>query len=273
VLLRLISEPEETEEDDDAKDGGPSSGFEQVDEGWGLVHDDPGELEDTLVPPVGISPRDPRADLGNRGVRGDSPNGDGDGDTKVERGQSNEAPVPAVGQIGIGSDEILELLAPLHEGLDGEEPVPRRDDRNDERPRPNENIGKVSVPGGRSTAEVFVDIEPVTRNNILQNHLQDGNSDCDQQVDNHLTTFLGSSGSHGGGGSDVVQTANDAETARGPGNHDGDLDADSDIAPRWRPINGISVPYNGVHEMNEAGERRPNHVHASPHIPRLQVPI
>ena len=46
-------------------------------------------------------------------------------------------------------------------------PINGRDNRNDERPRPNENIGKRSVPGGWSTAEVLVDIEPVTSNNIF----------------------------------------------------------------------------------------------------------
>ena len=46
-------------------------------------------------------------------------------------------------------------------------PVSSRDNRNDEGPRPNENIGEVSVPGGRSTAKVLVDVEPVTSNNIF----------------------------------------------------------------------------------------------------------
>ena len=121
VLPRLVGEPEETEEDDDAKDGGPSGGLEQVDKDWGLVHDDPGELEDTRVSPVGISPGDPRANLRNSGICDDSPDGNGDGDAKIEGSQSDETPVPAVGQIGVGTDEIPELLASPHEGADGED--------------------------------------------------------------------------------------------------------------------------------------------------------
>ena len=47
----------------------------------------------------------------------------------------------------------------------------------------------------------------------------------------------------------------------------------TDIAPHWCPIDGIIVPYNGVHELNEATKCRPNHVRACPHVHRVQMPI
>ena len=40
----------------------------------------------------------------------------------------------------------------------------------------------------------------------------------------------------------------------------------ADIAPHRSPIDGITVPQNRVHEVNEATEGRPNHVHACPHV-------
>ena len=121
MLLRLISEPEETEEDNRANDSGPSSGLKEGDEDWGLIHDDPGELEDSRVSPVGVSPGNPRANLRGGGVCDDGPHGEGDGATKVEGSQSNETPIAAVSQVRVGGDEIPELLAPLHESADCED--------------------------------------------------------------------------------------------------------------------------------------------------------
>lgn len=71
----------------------------------------------------------------------------------------------------------------------------------------------MGVPGRWSTTEVLEDVEPMTSDNIFwgakgaelgsvhgkekkrkkaltQNHRQHGNADRDQQVNNHLTTFL-----------------------------------------------------------------------------------
>jgi len=70
---------------------------------------------------VGVGPGDPRADFGSSGVRDDTPKGDGDGETEVEGSQSDETPVAAVSQVGVGGDEILELFAPPHEREDGED--------------------------------------------------------------------------------------------------------------------------------------------------------
>ena len=47
----------------------------------------------------------------------------------------------------------------------------------------------------------------------------------------------------------------------------------TDIAPHGCPIDGIPVPYNGTHKVDEATNRGPNHEHACAHIPRLQMPI
>lgn len=89
-------------------------------------------------------------------------------------------------------------------------PVASRDDGYDERPRIDENKSKRCVPGGISTTEVLVDVEPMAGNNVCwkydgnqvewfpsqigkaptQNHLQHGDSDGDQQINNHLTATL-----------------------------------------------------------------------------------
>jgi hypothetical protein len=121
VLLRLISESEETEKDECAKDGSPSSGLKRNCDDRSLVHQDPGVLEDTGVSPVGISPGDPWANITPHAVRDDTPSGQRYGETKVDGSQNNETPVTAVSHVASGGDEIPELLPPLHEGVDGED--------------------------------------------------------------------------------------------------------------------------------------------------------
>ena len=75
MLLRLISESEETEEDERAKDGGPSCGLKPNDGNWSQVQYDSGELEDTGVPPVGVGPGDPWVNRFRLGVLDNAPNG------------------------------------------------------------------------------------------------------------------------------------------------------------------------------------------------------
>lgn len=136
----------------------------------------------------------------------------------------------------------------------------------------NENISKVSVPGGWPTAIVFVDVEPMTSNNIFQTHFQHGNSDSDQQVNDEFATFLVPSGCDGGRGSDVVEAADDAQPASRPRDGKSELNANSDITPHRGPIDSVPTPQNRVDEVNEATEGGPNHVHTRPHIPRLEMP-
>ena len=104
-------------------------------------------------------------------------------------------------------------------------------------------------------------------------------------------THLSPSGCRRGGRSNRVEAANYAEITSGPCDGNSALDVDSwirfvrdknrvkehvthtDIAPHWCPIDGISIPYDGVHEVNETTKCRPNHVHTCPHMPRVQMPI
>lgn len=46
----------------------------------------------------------------------------------------------------------------------------------------------------------------------------------------------------------------------------------TDIAPHWRPVNGVPAPNDRVDKVNETAQGGPDHVHARPHIPRLQMP-
>ena len=121
MLLRLISEPEETEEDKRAKDGSPSSSLERIEDNGVLLQHDHGELEDTGVSPVGISPRDPWVNLTPHEVRGDTPNGQRESEAEIDGGHRDETPVATISQVSVGGDEIPELLPPRHEGTNGED--------------------------------------------------------------------------------------------------------------------------------------------------------
>jgi len=118
VLPRLISEPEEPEEDKRAKNGTPSAGLKRVHNNW--EDEGPWVLKDARVSPVGVSPGDPWVNLQYRTVNDYSPEGYGDGETEVDGSQSDKTPVAVVSQFCVGSDDIHELLSPLHEGADSE---------------------------------------------------------------------------------------------------------------------------------------------------------
>ena len=118
VLLSLISEPEETEEDECAEDGGPSGGLERIHYRRVFRQHDPGVLEDARVSPVCVFPRNVRVNGVQGCVHDDVPNCQREGEAEINRGQSDETPVTAVSQIGVGGNEVLELFSPPHKGSD-----------------------------------------------------------------------------------------------------------------------------------------------------------
>jgi hypothetical protein len=87
----------------------------------GLVQHDSGELEDTGVSPVGVSPGDPWVNLAQQGVLDNTPNGQRDGEKQINGGQSNETPVIAVSQVAAGSNEIFALLPSPRDCANGED--------------------------------------------------------------------------------------------------------------------------------------------------------
>ena len=120
VLPRLVSESEEAEEDESGNDAIPTRNLQDNDRERILAVQGPRELEDTRVPPVGVSPGDPRMSP-QRSVRSEHPNVQWDGEGEIDTSQSNETPVAAVSQVAVGSDKISELLSPPHERTDGED--------------------------------------------------------------------------------------------------------------------------------------------------------
>ena len=117
VLLCLVGEPKETEEDECTEDGTPSFNLDTVDEA--PVDRGPGIPPDLRIFRMKVAPGDPSLGSTTEGVRHNSPHGQGDGEAKVSDGHKHKTPVTAVGKAGIGGDEILESLSPLHKSTDG----------------------------------------------------------------------------------------------------------------------------------------------------------
>lgn len=110
---------------------------------------------------MGVLPGDPWTNITPQNVADDTPSGEGNGDTEIERGESDKTPVTTVGEIGIGSDEVPELFSSLQESANSEScgrefrlsAVSRRkrgkqltsigsgNQGDDKRPRMNQNIG------------------------------------------------------------------------------------------------------------------------------------
>jgi len=125
VLLRFIGESEEGEEKERAKDDRPSIELKQnVRIPVKQHHRD---LDDTGIVEVGISPGDPRKNLGTGGVRDHQHKGNWDGHGDVDGGQNDETPVAVVSQHATGGGEISELFSPVHKGTDSEKPIGGRD--------------------------------------------------------------------------------------------------------------------------------------------------
>ena len=187
MLLCLVNEPEETEEDEGAKDGSPSGGLERINDGRLLVQQDPGVLEDTRVSQVRVIPGDPWADVTPKDVPDYPPGGQRDREAEISGGQGDKTPVAVWSQVAVGGDQLFEFLSPLQGGADGEgwdvkatdkhleqgkngrklTPVVGRNERDGEGPRVNENVSRRGVPGGRRTAVVLVDVESMARDNVF----------------------------------------------------------------------------------------------------------
>ena len=86
VLPRLISEPEEAEEDESAKDGGPSGGLISINQIRVQVQYDPGDLVNTRIVRVYVFPGDVWCDWAHDEVVNDNPSGQGDGKAEINGG-------------------------------------------------------------------------------------------------------------------------------------------------------------------------------------------
>ena len=116
VLLCLVGEPKETEEDECAEDGTPSTGLQPVD--VDPAERGPGKLRDPRISQMCVGPGNPRLDIAD-GVPHNTPHGQRNGEAKVSGSQHHKTPVAVVGEAGISGDEILENLSPLYESTEG----------------------------------------------------------------------------------------------------------------------------------------------------------
>jgi len=70
----------------------------------------------------------------------------------------------------------------------------------------------------------------------------------------------------------MVEAAIDAKGCSGNSYSRANNEPRRDVAPDWRPVDGISIPHDRVDELVEAGETSPHHVETSARIPGFQVP-
>ena len=94
VLHRFVSESEETKEDERAKDGTPLCDRKLSGQKRDLVECDSGEPIDMRVFRMGVIPGDPSVNA-RPGVHDNNGSGQGDGETEINGGQSDETPVTA----------------------------------------------------------------------------------------------------------------------------------------------------------------------------------
>ena len=120
VFHRLASESKETEEDERTKDIGPLCDLKPCKRIRRLAQHDSGDLVDTGIFRVDAIPGDPWANA-SPDVQDKKVSGQGDGETEIDGGQSDEAPVVAVSQVAVGGDQVFELLPSPREGTDGED--------------------------------------------------------------------------------------------------------------------------------------------------------
>lgn len=115
---------------------------------------------------MSVGPGDPGRDLGNGGVVHNEVYGErGDGHD-VDSSDGHETEVSVRADV-VSGQKLLELRTSLHECPNAQDGVNRGDQSNDNRPDRDKNECGRSVPGVLVAANVFVDVESVTRNNIF----------------------------------------------------------------------------------------------------------
>ena len=109
-------------------------------------------------------PGDDTAELGK--IDPECVDGEGDGEESVHRRDRHETEVAVNGQ-GLdssGMEELCHFPSAFGEGVEGQATVDGRDDAKDDRPHPEEEIGRRGVNGDGEAADLLEDIEAVALN-------------------------------------------------------------------------------------------------------------
>lgn len=68
-------------------------------------------------------------------------------------------------------------------------------------------------------------------------------------------------------GGDMIETASGGQTCGRNCVVQSDDISSGDVAPDWRPVNCVVVPYDRVDEQYQTSKSRPHHVSAHPGVP------
>jgi hypothetical protein len=222
---------------------------------------------------MGIRPSFPGVQVLGADVASEGVASEGNGKKGFKAGEAHETDVSASVEAAVTArEEFVELLATLVECADGEDGVDSRDEANQDGPEGDKDDRNGSIIGPREATKVFINVEAMTLRNILQNHLQQGNAKADSEVNHNSTAFLCLGDCDGLDACNMVKTAIDAEGSCRDCDGKADNEFCTDIAPDWCPVNGVTVPDDGVDEKDKASQASPGHVKTCPSVPGFQMP-
>jgi hypothetical protein len=107
-----------------------------------------------------------------------------------DTGEKHQSEISARIEIVVSGKKLLELSAASHKGTNGEGTINQRNTTDDNRPARHEWYNQGSVIRKRKATIVFIDVEPVTLDDILKSHLDYRDAHSNRKIDQNRTPFL-----------------------------------------------------------------------------------
>jgi len=104
--------------------------------------------------------------------------------------KTHEAEITTRVQVPISRKNPVELRTSSCQSKDGHEAVDRRDHPNNKWPNQHQRVSNGCVVGHRIASDVLIDVETMSLDNVLENHLQKRNTETDGEIDQNSTALL-----------------------------------------------------------------------------------
>jgi len=211
------------------------------------LEDPEGNIFRTIEVVMGVVPRDPGmkpilGQIGNESVKAE-----GKSEDNLRSSEGHEAEVAADVQTGVGRlKDRIELLALLHERPYRQTCVDDGDQAQHDWPDQYESDGDRRDVDCRPASDIFYDVVPMTLNDDMKHHDDDGNTDGKRDLNPHVASTLLAGDVHLPNGGDVVEPPIDNKGRHGLPNTHANHKFRRQVAPEPPRIIHVTVPNDGI---------------------------
>ena len=160
VVPCLISEAEESEEDESTDDGRPSGKLQLELGSRACTPKNGGVLIDPVKERMCVVPRDPPPEIAEA-VNDDDLYAIGNGADDFDGGQTHEAEIATGGEIRVVREKLVKLSAAFVEGNNAADTVKARDKADNQRRRQHEDVEDPCVIGDKPATDILIDVVPM----------------------------------------------------------------------------------------------------------------